>query len=519
MKAVIYPFGPKEPIVQLVKDFPELEWAIVSSTDELAREIPEAAILVTSNRVCNAAYGEVLRRHARALRWFYFGSSGIERGIAMGIPEGITVTNSTGVKATMVSEHAVSLLLGTVLFDAGDLNRKVDELKHDPAVEYAEPDHLASTNFIPNDPYYSSYGTWGQAYDDLWGVKKIGTASAWDTTAGAGITVAIVDTGIDYNHPDIASNIWTNTKEVAGNGIDDDNNGYVDDTIGWDFIGSTYRNPTQSNNPIDHFGHGTHVAGTVAAVGNNGTGVIGVAWQAHVMAVKGLDDSGYGLDSTLGPAIIYAANNGAEIISNSWSGQGSSQTIADAVGYAYNLGAVVVAAAGNNNTNDNYIVGTIDAGSFDYQYNDYFSFGIAQLRGTQVLAATLDLPAGAWYNSSDSVTSVNYSLFDVSTDAFTLAAYDAFNVAVRTLANIDPDTTTDIAALRAAFVSTANGTKGVTGTIELDPAGDRVSTPYAFWSICAGQRGSARWLETGRWTPAADPTGPGKVAATSCRKG
>ena len=236
-----------------------------------------------------------------------------------------------------------------VEFDTGDLNQKVDELKRDPAVEYAEPDHLASTTFIPNDPYYSSYGTWGQAYDDLWGVKKISAASAWDTTAGAGITVAIVDTGIDYNHPDIASNIWTNKKEIAGDGVDDDNNGYVDDTIGWDFIGSTYRNPTQSNNPIDHFGHGTHVAGTIAAVGNNGTGVIGVAWQSHVMALKGLDDSGYGLDSTLGPAIIYAANNGAEIISNSWSGQGSSQTIADAVSYAYNLGVVIVVAAGNNN--------------------------------------------------------------------------------------------------------------------------------------------------------------------------
>ena len=102
-------------------------------------------------------------------------------------------------------------------------------------------------------------------------------------------------------------------------------------------------------------------------------------------------------------------------------------------------------------------------------------------------------------------------------DAFTLAAYDAFNVAVRTLANVDPDTETDIAALRGAFVNTANGTKGVTGTIELDAAGDRVSTPYAFWSICKGQRG-ARWLETGRWTPAADPTGPGKVEAKSCPK-
>jgi len=103
-------------------------------------------------------------------------------------------------------------------------------------------------------------------------------------------------------------------------------------------------------------------------------------------------------------------------------------------------------------------------------------------------------------------------------DAFTLAAYDAFNVAVRTLANVDPDTLSDTAALRSAFVNTANGTKGVTGTIQLDAAGDRVSTPYAFWSICKGQRGSARWLDTGRWTPAADPTGPGKVAATTCPK-
>jgi branched-chain amino acid transport system substrate-binding protein len=103
-------------------------------------------------------------------------------------------------------------------------------------------------------------------------------------------------------------------------------------------------------------------------------------------------------------------------------------------------------------------------------------------------------------------------------DAFTLAAYDAFNVAVRTLANTDPDTISDTAALRTAFVNTANGTKGVTGTIELDAAGDRVSTPYAFWSICERQRGSARWTDTGRWTPGADPTGPGKVRATSCPK-
>jgi subtilisin family serine protease len=222
-------------------------------------------------------------------------------------------------------------------------------LRADSNVEFAEQDHVASVNFTPNDPYFASYGSWGQPYDDLWGIKRIGAPTAWDTTAGAGVVVAVVDTGIDYNHPDIAANVWTNLGEIANNGIDDDNNGYVDDVRGWDFIGATYTNPTQSNNPIDHFGHGTHVAGTIAAVGNNGIGLIGVAWQARVMAVKGLDDNGNGLDSTLGPAIIYAANNGADVISNSWAGSGTSQTIADAISYAYNLGAVIVAAAGNSN--------------------------------------------------------------------------------------------------------------------------------------------------------------------------
>jgi subtilisin family serine protease len=236
-------------------------------------------------------------------------------------------------------------------FDAAarlDLQATLKSLSADADVEFVEQDHLASTNFAPNDPYFSSSGSWGQAYDDLWGIKKIGAPAAWDTTAAAGVVVAVVDTGIDYNHPDIAANIWMNPGEIPNNGIDDDNNGYIDDVRGWDFIGHTYTNPTQSNNPIDHFGHGTHVAGTIAAIGNNGIGVIGVAWQAKVMAVKGLDDNGNGLDSTLGPAIIYAANNGADVISNSWAGSGTSQTIAQAIDYAHSLGAVIVAAAGNS---------------------------------------------------------------------------------------------------------------------------------------------------------------------------
>lgn len=111
MKAVMFPFGQTEPVVALAQDFPQLEWAVVSTADELAREIGAAAIYVTSNRVCNTAVGTALRRGEGALRWIHFTSSGIERGVAMGLPYGVVVTNATGVKATMVAEHALMLML------------------------------------------------------------------------------------------------------------------------------------------------------------------------------------------------------------------------------------------------------------------------------------------------------------------------------------------------------------------------------------------------------------------------
>src|SRR5262249_47899043 len=111
MKAVIYPFGRSDAIIGFARDFPELTWVVVASPEDLAREIADAEILVTSNRVCTPAYAEAIRSNARRLRWIFFSPSGIERGVAMGLPEGVRVTNSTGVKATMVSEHAMMLLL------------------------------------------------------------------------------------------------------------------------------------------------------------------------------------------------------------------------------------------------------------------------------------------------------------------------------------------------------------------------------------------------------------------------
>lgn len=240
------------------------------------------------------------------------------------------------------------------------------ELRENPDIEFAEPNYVARIQMVPNDPYYSSSGTWGQAYDDLWGIKKINCAAAWDTSLGDGVVVAVIDTGLDYNHEDIAANVWVNTAEdintngkfdnwpsteqrggVYGDldGIDNDANGKVDDVIGWDFC--TYGGNVPDNNPMDDMGHGTHVSGTIAAVGNNGLGVIGVAPHAKIMPVRGLNSQGYGYNDDLAGCLTYAADNGADVVNCSWIGY-HSNTLSSAVSYATSLGCVVVAAAGND---------------------------------------------------------------------------------------------------------------------------------------------------------------------------
>ncbi|MBZ5529918.1 MAG: Ig-like domain repeat protein [Acidobacteriia bacterium] len=244
--------------------------------------------------------------------------------------------------------HPVALpeLSRTYILEFGAISadqkaQAVQRLKADPDIEFAEPEHTYSSKLVTNDPFLSTSGSWGQPYPDLWGLFAIGAPAAWDTATGDGIVVAVVDTGIDYNHPDLAANVWTNPNEIDGNFFDDDGNGFIDDVRGWNFFFG-------DNDPIDHNGHGTHVAGTIAAVGDNGIGIIGVAWHARVMAVKGLDDNGFGFDFTLAPAIMYAASNGADVINASWGGQGTSESIEEAIQFATGLGVVFVAAAGNS---------------------------------------------------------------------------------------------------------------------------------------------------------------------------
>ncbi len=214
----------------------------------------------------------------------------------------------------------------------------------DPHIASCQPNLVRQVQWTPNDPYYSSFSSWGQGYDDLWGLKKLETTSAWDITRGAGVVVAVVDTGVDYNHVDLAANIWTNPGEIPGNSIDDDGNGFIDDVRGWNFS-------AENNNPYDGHGHGTHVSGTIAAIGDNAVGIVGVAPLAKIMPVKGLSDEGGGTSFGLIQAIKYAVDNGADVINNSWgcsSACPSDPEAEEGVKYAHDLGAVVVFAAGNS---------------------------------------------------------------------------------------------------------------------------------------------------------------------------
>jgi subtilisin family serine protease/Tol biopolymer transport system component len=221
-----------------------------------------------------------------------------------------------------------------------DIQQLADEYAADPSVEYAEPNYLYQLYSTPNDPFFNSSGSWGQGFPDLWGLYNIEAPAAWDLTTGAGVTIAVLDTGL-IPLPDIAANIWVNPGEVPGNGIDDDGNGYVDDVTGWGFAdphGSTF----------DAIGHGTHVAGTLAAVGNNADGIIGVAWQAKVMPLGIFTADGQTSSDAIAAALLYAVHNGADVVNMSFGGFGASFVVRDAIDYAAANGLVLVAAAGND---------------------------------------------------------------------------------------------------------------------------------------------------------------------------
>jgi len=223
---------------------------------------------------------------------------------------------------------AIFLLYPNKLLAIGEISNNT-ELKYD-----------FKAAIIPSDTHY----------DKQWYLKKIKAQYAWDEIRETPeIIIAIADSGIQIEHPDLRENIWVNIDEIPGNNIDDDNNGFIDDVNGWDFVDNT-------NNPNPKFSegytqdgilHGTIVAGIVAGVGNNASGISGIVWRAKIMPLKVLDDSGEGSTKNVIRAIDYAINNGVDIINFSFVGINYSQSLEAAIRRAYEAELIIVAAAGN----------------------------------------------------------------------------------------------------------------------------------------------------------------------------
>jgi subtilisin family serine protease len=287
--------------------------AFLFTGKSIAADYGEGEVLVKFRAGADRARADDLHRAAGAMEIVEFKDAGIEK---IKLPSHISVPEA------------------------------VEYYRQDPDVEYAEPNYIiqAAATF-PNDTDFA----------ELWGLHNTGQSGgtfdadidapeAWDTTIGSGnVVIAVIDSGIDYNHPDLASNIWINSGETnCSDNIDNDGNAYTDDCRGWDFV-------DDDADPMDFMGHGTHIAGTIAAIGNNNTGIAGVMWTAKIIPLRILDITGSGFTDDAIAAIAYAKGKGAKIINTSWVGSNFSQFLKDAID---NSNALVVSSAGNSGTNN-----------------------------------------------------------------------------------------------------------------------------------------------------------------------
>ncbi|MEJ2720734.1 MAG: S8 family serine peptidase, partial [bacterium] len=236
-------------------------------------------------------------------------------------------------------------LIGAELWSVPGLSTEqaIDRFSGDPRIEYIEPNYVVyAADLFPDDP----------SFFQLWGLHNTGQTGgtpdadidapeAWQIQTGNDVLIGVIDTGVDWTHEDLAANIWTNPGEIPDNNTDDDGNGYIDDVRGWDFVNN-------DNNPMDDHGHGTHVSGTIAAVGDNGIGVVGVDWSARIMPLKFLDSEGRGYTGNAVLAVEYATMMGARLTNNSWGGGAASTALRDAIAASGAAGMLFVAASGNS---------------------------------------------------------------------------------------------------------------------------------------------------------------------------
>jgi hypothetical protein len=319
------------------------------------------------------------------------------------------VKNVSLVKDGMAGLSRVYLLKVPVPVDVLKIAAKMQQ---DSEIEYAEPHYLFPVNAIPNDSLYTR-----QEY-----LTQVKAPEAWDIVKGdTSIIIGIIDTGVDWDHPDLASQILRNWNEIPDNGIDDDGNGYIDDTRGWDFVtgvnGTTDYDAAQGedgdkpdNNPMDFNGHGTHVSGIAGASTDNHIGVASLSWGCRILPLRcgwqGRNEVGYVSSVFSAQAYIYAADKGASIVNQS---SGTSLVVLDGARYAYLNGVVIVNAAGNSNDETVGLLGT-----------QPWAFSVASVEGNDVKASystfgtaiDISAPGGGFVNDiwstfvNDSYTSL-----------------------------------------------------------------------------------------------------------------
>ncbi|MDD5686772.1 MAG: S8 family serine peptidase [Elusimicrobia bacterium] len=286
--------------------------------------------------------GEILVKYRKG-----FSSSQVKALHAVKGFSGISTFFATHEKKELV--YRIKIAAGQSVEDA------VAGYRLNPDVEYVQPNYLYHFCSTPNDTDFTKL--WGlhntgQTVNGVAGTAgaDIHAPEAWDIAAGTSvITIAVIDSGVALQHPDLAANIWINPREIAGNGIDDDNNGYIDDVNGWDFSDN-------DNDPTDFNIHGTHVAGTIAAISNNSTGITGICLNVKIMALKIMGVSGMMTTDKAIPAINYAVAKGAKVINASWASlegtDAPGDLLRDSISSAGNAGVLFVAAAGNDGTNN-----------------------------------------------------------------------------------------------------------------------------------------------------------------------
>lgn len=283
--------------------------------------------------------------------------SGIVPGVYIVKKKSASFTLKTGANVSFLSsQKADSSKYVRIKIDESNKDQVLTELNANPLVDIVAPQMFYKTH-VPNDSGYSN-----QWY--LPSPNGIGADITWENySSGNGVVIAVIDTGVDYNHVDLKANVWKNSGELQWNGVDDDGNGYIDDYIGYDFVDmSGYifsgDNPEEDYNtkdadPMDVFGHGTHVAGIAAAPINNSVGIVGVAHEAKIMCLRaGFSYGGNGSleNGAIAEAIDYAVDNGADIINMSFGSYSTDGIISTAIANASANGVVLVASAGNDNT-------------------------------------------------------------------------------------------------------------------------------------------------------------------------